>query len=61
MSQTSRQLLDLFDKALSDVRREAASGTLDGSGRFYTGEELEAQRLSIAAGNPASRPKASAA
>jgi len=28
--------------ALSEVRLEAASGELDGSGRFYTDEELAA-------------------
>ena len=42
MKMTSRQLLDTFDQALTDVRRELASGELDGSGRFYTDEELAA-------------------
>ncbi len=37
-----RQLLDLFDLALSEVNRQAATGELDGSGRYYTDEELAA-------------------
>jgi len=42
MKRNSRQLLDLFDKALTEVHREAASGELDGSGRYFTDEELAA-------------------
>ena len=42
MKTRSRQFLDRFDQALTAVRREAASGELDGSGRFYTDEELVA-------------------
>jgi hypothetical protein len=42
MKMTSRQLLDIFDQVLTDVRREIASGELDGSGRFFTDEELAA-------------------
>ncbi|MGO8759139.1 MAG: hypothetical protein ACLQG3_13535 [Terracidiphilus sp.] len=39
---TSRQLLDSVDKALAEVDRRLASGELDGSGRFWTDEELAA-------------------
>jgi hypothetical protein len=49
MKTRSRQLLERFDQALTEVRR-LASGELDGSGRFYTDEEL-------AAGAATGRPK----
>lgn len=39
---TSRQLLDSIHRALQEVDRRLASGELDGSGRFYTDEELAA-------------------
>jgi hypothetical protein len=39
---TSREMLDTVAKALSEVDRRLASGELDGSGRFYTDEELAA-------------------
>jgi hypothetical protein len=39
---TSRQYLSAMDKALSEVDRRLASGELDGSGRFFTDEELAA-------------------
>jgi hypothetical protein len=42
MKMTLRQLLKQFDQALSEVRSGLASGELDGSGRFYTDEELAA-------------------
>ena len=50
MTTRSRQLLNAFDQALKEVRREDTSGELDGSGRFYTDEEL-------AAGAATGRPK----
>jgi len=50
MKTRSRELLEVFDRVLTEVRREAASGELDGSGRFYTDEEL-------AAGAATGRPK----
>jgi hypothetical protein len=49
MKTRSRQLLERFDQALTEVRR-LASGELDGSGRFYTDEEM-------AAGAATGRPK----
>jgi hypothetical protein len=39
---TSRQLLDSVDQALAEVDRRLATGELDGSGRFWTDEELAA-------------------
>lgn len=42
MEMTSRQYLSAMDKALSEVDRRLASGELDGSGRFFTDEELAA-------------------
>jgi hypothetical protein len=39
---TSRQMLNAVDQALAEVSRRLASGELDGSGRYYTDEELAA-------------------
>jgi hypothetical protein len=54
---TSREMLDSVEKALTEVDRRLASGELDGSGRFYTDEELAAG----AATGKAKKPKAKAA
>ncbi len=42
MEMTSRQKLDAVNQALAEVSRRLASGELDGSGRYYTDEELAA-------------------
>ena len=42
MEMTSRQKLEAIDQALAEVSRRLASGDLDGSGRYYTDEELAA-------------------
>jgi len=42
MELTSRQLLDAVHQALAEVDRRLASGELDGSGRFYSDQELAA-------------------
>jgi hypothetical protein len=42
MEMTSRQMLDAVDQALAEVSRRLESGELDGSGRYYTDEELKA-------------------
>jgi hypothetical protein len=42
MEMTSRQMLDAVDQALEEVSRRLASGELDGSGRYYSDEELAA-------------------
>jgi nucleoid DNA-binding protein len=39
---TSREFLDAVDKVLDEIPRKLASGELDGSGRFYTDEQLRA-------------------
>jgi len=44
MEMTSRQKLDAVDQTLAEVSRRLASGELDGSGRYYTDEELAAGR-----------------
>jgi hypothetical protein len=40
---TSREIHEAIDAALAEVSRRLASGELDGSGRYYTDEELAAQ------------------
>jgi hypothetical protein len=42
MEMSSRQILNSIDEALDEVARRLASGELDQSGRYYTGEELAA-------------------
>ena len=42
LKMTSRKLLDSVDRGLDEVERRLKSGELDGSGRFYTDEELAA-------------------
>lgn len=39
---TSQEIHDAIRKGLDEVDRRLASGELDGSGRFYTDEELAA-------------------
>ena len=40
---TSRELHDAVHDALEEVSRRLESGELDGSGRYYTDEELDAK------------------
>ena len=47
---TSQEIHDAIRRGLDEVDRRLASGELDGSGRFYTAEEL-------AAGAATGRPK----
>ncbi len=42
MEMTSREILDSVDRALEEAARRLDSGELDGSGRYYTDEELAA-------------------
>jgi hypothetical protein len=42
MEMTSRQKLDAVDQALAVISRRLESGELDGSGRYYSDEELAA-------------------
>jgi len=39
---TSREMLDSVEKALTEVDSRLVSGELDGSGRYYSDEELAA-------------------
>lgn len=39
---TSREIHDVINQALEEVSRRLASGELDGSGCYYTDEELAA-------------------
>jgi hypothetical protein len=61
MEMTSRQLLDAVDKALAEVSRRLDSGELDGSGRYYTDEELAAGAATGLKRTPAKPAKANAA
>jgi hypothetical protein len=38
-------MLDAVDQALAEVSRRLESGELDGSGRYYTDEELAAGKV----------------
>jgi len=61
MEMTSREILDSIDKALDEVARRLESGELDGSGRYYTDEELAAGAATgkpRADDNPAKSPAA---
>jgi hypothetical protein len=40
LKMTSRKLLDSVDRALDQVERRLKSGELDGSGRFYSDDQL---------------------
>jgi hypothetical protein len=42
MERTSQEMHDAIRFALDEVSRRLASGELDGSGRYYTDEELAA-------------------
>jgi len=50
---SSREFLDGIEKALAEVDRKLASGELDGSGRFYTDEQL---RAGAATGHTTKKP-----
>jgi hypothetical protein len=61
MEMTSRQILDSIDEALAEVSRRLESGELDGSGRYYTGEELATGAATGQIRKPMQPPKAPAA
>lgn len=52
---SSEELHETVRRALSEVDRRLASGELDGSGRFYTDEELAAGAAT--GGIPARKPQ----
>lgn len=61
MEMTSRQMLNAVDLALAEVSRRLESGEIDGSGRYFTDEELAAGAATGGDLKPARRKKASAA
>lgn len=61
MEMTSRQMLKAVDQALEEVDRRLASGELDGSGRYYTDEELAAGAATGGKNTGAKPAKANAA
>jgi hypothetical protein len=61
MEMTSRQMLDAVDQALAEVSRRLESGELDGSGRYYTDEELAAGAATPAVRLRTSEKKSTAA
>jgi hypothetical protein len=61
MEMTSRQMLSAVDQALEEVSRRLASGELDGSGRYYTDEELAAHAAMGTEQAPAKRIETNAA
>ena len=58
---TSREMLDSVERAMAEVDRRLASGELDGSGRFYTDEELAAGAATGQIKKPAKKKEAPAA
>lgn len=61
MEMTSREMLDAVDQALAEASRRLATGELDGSGRYWTDEELAAGAATGGKQIPAKSAKASAA
>ena len=61
MEMTSKQIMESIDKALDEVSRRLESGELDGSGRYYTDEELAAGAATGKTRAEASSAKAPAA
>jgi hypothetical protein len=58
---TSREMLDSVAKAMAEVDRRLGSGELDGSGRFFTDEELAAGAATGRIEKPAKKKEAPAA
>jgi hypothetical protein len=58
---TSQEMLDAVDRALAEVSRRLASGELDGSGRYYTDEELAAGAATGEQRTPVKKAEADAA
>jgi len=58
---TVQQIFEAIDSGMQEVAAKLASGEIDGSGRFWTDEELAAGAATDARLKPASPSKASAA
>jgi hypothetical protein len=48
---TVQEIFDAVDHGMAEVSRRLESGELDGSGRYYTDEELAAGAADIPKGN----------
>ena len=57
----SRELHETIGQALAEVDRRLASGELDGSGRYYTDEELVARAATGGKRTPVKPVKSNAA
>ena len=58
---TSQEMFDAVHRALDEVDRRLASGELDGSGRFFTDEELAAGAATGRSKKPESKAESPAA
>ena len=58
---TSQEIFEAVDSGMAEVARRLESGELDGSGRYFTDEELAAGAATGCRRTPAKRQKASAA
>jgi hypothetical protein len=58
---TVQEIFDAVDSGMAEVSRRLESGELDGSGRYYTDEELAAGAATGGVKAPAKPVKASAA
>ena len=58
---TSEEIFEAVDSGMAEVASRLESGELDGSGRFYTDEQLAAGAATGGLRAPAKREKASAA
>ena len=58
---TVQEIFDAVDSGMAEVSRRVASGELDGSGRYFTDEELAAGAATGGKPVPAKPKRASAA
>jgi hypothetical protein len=58
---TPQEIFDAIDSGMAEVSQRLASGELDGSGRYYTDEELAAGAATGWKRTPAKPVKANAA
>jgi len=58
---TVQEIFEAIDSGMKEIAGKLASGELDGSGRFWTDEELASGAATNALVNPDSASKASAA
>ena len=57
---TSQEIFEAVDSGMAEVSRRLESGELDGSGRYYSDEELKAGLATEAKGLPAAPEKQTA-